>query len=773
VCFVLATKSTLGGIAYSPLFVSSSDNPDGYPVLTGFRPWHDREGSALQVGDRLVSLEDSDLRGLGPIGFFARVSEVAASKSEVSVLYERGGERATTQLVMSSFAVFWPALALSLVCALTALIGFLRAPPSPMIRAWFAALMLVAIETGSGFAGSEWEARLSLVAHLSADGLMGPMVAAFVMMFPDGKQPARVWVRRLAWLFAVLGLFEASRIYGYPLPPGVGERGFYVVLLLGYAVGFVMITAKYRSADPIGRRRVRWVMLGVYCALVPSAAALVMATVDPRFTPLYLMSLIAWICCPLSFLVAMEWYNLFDIDRLISAATSYTIVLVVLVAAGLLLAPRLADVAPAVVGLDPLISQIIFALFFAALIVPFRRQVSPLIERVFFRERYTLARGVESLLSELSRCATPEELVLRTGEQLTALVAPESCVIYARSGQAFAPIFVRAPAIPQELRAQGSLAVALQPHEHPVEVERWLRIEGPVRLEEAERQTLEELRVRLLLPVHRRGNLSSFVCLGNKRSGDIYTATDLALLIAVVNKVSTELARFDEATLASIGEEMARMMHDLRNPLAIASGYTEMLSSVQTDRERADLTKKIKKQFELMERMAGDVLAYSRGETKTLVKEVHVDRFLSELQAQLEPELTRRGVRLLLDPGFEGTAYFDEVKLLRAIHNLARNAVEAMPEGGTFRVSTTRNGDRIVWTFSDTGQGIRADVKDRLFSPFATSGKLGGSGLGLVTVKRVVEDLDGRIQVESSSGRGTTFTIVLPVTPPKKNQGSS
>ena len=108
-----------------------------------------------------------------------------------------------------------------------------------------------------------------------------------------------------------------------------------------------------------------------------------------------------------------------------------------------------------------------------------------------------------------------------------------------------------------------------------------------------------------------------------------------------------------------------------------------------------------------------------------------------------------------------GTARFDEGKMLRVVHNLARNAVEAMAEGGKLKVIVEKDGDDLVWSVKDTGPGIPPELRGRLFELFA-SGKKGGTGLGLAIVKKIVDDHHGKVACDSGPG-GTTFTIRLPI----------
>ena len=103
----------------------------------------------------------------------------------------------------------------------------------------------------------------------------------------------------------------------------------------------------------------------------------------------------------------------------------------------------------------------------------------------------------------------------------------------------------------------------------------------------------------------------------------------------------------------------------------------------------------------------------------------------------------------------------DPELLHRAFSNLALNAMDAMPEGGTLTLRTRQSGDRVTVEIADTGTGLTAEECERLFTPYYTS-KAHGTGLGLAIVQSIISDHGGRISVRSQPGRGTTFMIELP-----------
>ena len=169
-------------------------------------------------------------------------------------------------------------------------------------------------------------------------------------------------------------------------------------------------------------------------------------------------------------------------------------------------------------------------------------------------------------------------------------------------------------------------------------------------------------------------------------------------------------------------------------------------------------------QFDLIASMQREVLEFARGERSILVRKVYLQPFFESVREQLEPMLGRSGVELVMDIADKGTARFDEGKLLRVLHNLSRNAAEALADrkkGGRVTIRCAREKDDLVITIGDNGPGIPKEIEHRLFQSFVTSGKKGGTGLGLAIVKKIVEEHDGTVNVHSSS-KGASFEMRLP-----------
>jgi signal transduction histidine kinase/putative methionine-R-sulfoxide reductase with GAF domain len=256
------------------------------------------------------------------------------------------------------------------------------------------------------------------------------------------------------------------------------------------------------------------------------------------------------------------------------------------------------------------------------------------------------------------------------------------------------------------------------------------------------------------------------------RDGDgPWNDDDLKLLVLIAAQAASAIGlarrRSEQSNrdrLASIGQMLAGLLHDLKTPMTIISGYAQLMAASDEAVLRDKYVEQIQRQFDLMAGMTREVLAFARGDTDLFIRKVYVNKFAEELTTQLGAAVAGRGIDFEVEARFDGVAWFDEHKLLRVFHNLASNAVEAMPEGGHLKVTIDKVGDEIVWTVSDTGPGIPAKVQARLFELFATARK-GGTGLGLAIVKRVVDDHHGTIRCETGPG-GTTFVIRIPLQRP-------
>ncbi len=279
----------------------------------------------------------------------------------------------------------------------------------------------------------------------------------------------------------------------------------------------------------------------------------------------------------------------------------------------------------------------------------------------------------------------------------------------------------------------------------------------------------------LCVPLRWQGGVGALELLNKSGGQGRFTDEDLKLATLVAGHVSVAIdlafareRRQREDRLSALGRFLSGVLHDLRTPLSVIRGYTQLMAEEDDPAERAGFARSVEKQVGLIDTMVRETLAFARGERTLWIRELHLAPYFEDVAEQLRRDAEVRGlpVRIELDLRDRGKAAFDPAKLHRAIHNLYRNAAEALGErGGTFRIVVDRDRDEALrLSFEDDGPGVPESIRGRLFDSFTTHGKRSGMGLGLALVRKVVEHHGGTISLDSCPGR-TVFTVRLPQPP--------
>ncbi len=149
-----------------------------------------------------------------------------------------------------------------------------------------------------------------------------------------------------------------------------------------------------------------------------------------------------------------------------------------------------------------------------------------------------------------------------------------------------------------------------------------------------------------------------------------------------------------KARLAAIGQMLSSVLHDLRTPMTVIGGYAELMAIEESAAERATYSEIIQKQFEHINAMSKETLAFARGERQLFLRKIFLRDFVKEIGEHLERDFDGSGVKLEIELVADGAARVDPNKLKRVVYNIARNAMQAMPDGGKFHVHLARDGAR-------------------------------------------------------------------------------
>ena len=221
--------------------------------------------------------------------------------------------------------------------------------------------------------------------------------------------------------------------------------------------------------------------------------------------------------------------------------------------------------------------------------------------------------------------------------------------------------------------------------------------------------------------------------------------------------------------LAAIGEATMMVGHDLRNPLQAIINNVYIIKSKFLDKlpkkarsilEREgleEILKRIENEINYMNKIVRDLQDYSKPITPKYGR-IRLTQMIERILSQVVPPekiVVRKNI-------YVEEIVCDEMLLERVLYNIILNAVQAMPEGGTLTITGEKSDGNIILSVEDTGVGIPENILPKLFTPFFTT-KAKGQGLGLAICKRFIEVLNGKIDVASEVGKGSKFTIAIPL----------
>ena len=240
----------------------------------------------------------------------------------------------------------------------------------------------------------------------------------------------------------------------------------------------------------------------------------------------------------------------------------------------------------------------------------------------------------------------------------------------------------------------------------------------------------------------------------------------LVVLEDVTSRVRLEEQLQQREKLSSIGLLAAGVAHEVNTPLTGVSSYTQMLLAMlaETDPRHA-LLLKVRRQAERATNIVNNLLNFSRTGDATEFTELDISRVLDDTLQLLEPQL--RGNRIEIVRGYDPDSppvFGNSGQLQQVFTNLLLNARDAIPAGGSIKISTLPADDHsLTIEVSDSGIGIAPENVAKIYDPFYTTKGVGrGTGLGLAVSYGIVQEHSGHISVESTPGHGTIFRITLP-----------
>ena len=215
--------------------------------------------------------------------------------------------------------------------------------------------------------------------------------------------------------------------------------------------------------------------------------------------------------------------------------------------------------------------------------------------------------------------------------------------------------------------------------------------------------------------------------------------------------------------LSAVGQMAGTIIHDIKNPMSTLRVYAQTIKKNLKDDETIKLADEMIHQVDRFVSMTQEILDFSRGVSATNFEEIRLNDLLETALMFIEKDLVKRNIKLISDLQFDGNLKLDQDKIGRVFFNIASNAADAMPNGGTLKVFSLLKNNEVEIIFEDSGLGMPEEVRKKIFEPFVTFGKKHGTGLGMAIVKNIIDSHSGRIEIESQQNIGTKIKLYFPV----------
>jgi two-component system NtrC family sensor kinase len=232
----------------------------------------------------------------------------------------------------------------------------------------------------------------------------------------------------------------------------------------------------------------------------------------------------------------------------------------------------------------------------------------------------------------------------------------------------------------------------------------------------------------------------------------------------ITEKISLQQQLLTSEKLASIGLLSAGVAHEINTPLTGISSYVQILQKKLSSSPHTKILEKIDSQTERVARIVKNLLNFARNPSESTFFQADLKESLQSIISLIDYKLKNLNIALETNLSHLKPIWAQEERLQQVFINIILNAIDAMPSGGTLSLELSQLDNLAVVKIADTGTGIEAQHLPHIFDPFFTTKGLGkGTGLGLSISYAIIQEHEGRITVDSEPGKGSTFSIYIPI----------
>jgi len=474
------------------------------------------------------------------------------------------------------------------------------------------------------------------------------------------------------------------------------------------------------------------------------------------------------------FALAIVKYRLLDIHFIIRGSILYSLLSGLVLVIYVLFIKNVCDILAKKFETTSLLVESALVLILVFLLRPLERRVEEFIDRFFYRDRYLFRLKFFEFTRSLLVILDLPVLLQATVDFISQSLILDKVGIWIFDGESDSYRIFRQKGLAggREFFKENPFIAFLKESGRAVELESIKNI----RSLQPEIQEIAAARSSLVIPLQWGEWMLGFFLVGDKKNGKNFTIMEIEALEALAPAMAMAISRallyqdlkkkdhqvMQSEKLAALGEMAASFVHGIRNPLNIILGSAETLKKKFPETVQLEMLEFISEESERINNMLTSFLDFAKPKPPAF-QEVDLKNILEKTAESLSLPARERGVQILQEyPNGKIPMYLDPEQIREALVNLELNALEAMPRGGTLRVSLTQKENRdVIVRVSDTGVGIPSGAESKIFDPFFTM-KERGTGLGLSIVHSVVKNHGGTISVVNNDGGGTTFVLTLP-----------
>lgn len=591
------------------------------------------------------------------------------------------------------------------------------------------------------------------------------------------------------WLYLDAAGRHSLEMYHAAKTVSMLQNGFIFLLLIQGIVNFIYSYKKTPSLAE--KKKIRWMLYGIFLGPAPFVFLWVLPIAighAPWVSDQVIKSSLLLI--PITFSFAILKYRAMDIDILINRSAVYMIVVGIGLASYLTVVGATAKIINSLNPQTSLIISTITAAVLALLFDPMRRQVQHIVDRLFFRVQYDFRQTQNRFIEEIKRCIDVKNLAELLVNRIDEILPVERIGFFkARDHDKRLQLVAHKN---YDILAGHNIRLDMERLQTRFELPLALdyQVDSAVNHESAIVDMFKRWDMAIvfaMLSEHKEA--LGFLVLDKKKSGAKFTAEDVDLLNSITTQAGLTVERIvlqqklliEQAETQRLEELnklksyfVSSVSHDLKTPLTSIKMFAELL------RTRKNISKSdtneyleiIEGESERLTRLINNVLDFAKIERG--VKEYHfseielnalVRNVLRILQYQLKIEKCTVHEKLC---DKECIINADKDALMEVLINLISNAIKYSHDEKEISIALSRRDGFVALRVADKGIGIASEEMPHIFEPFyrALEGKIhgsGGAGLGLAIVKHVMDAHGGKVEVESVPGKGSTFTLLFPL----------